>query len=298
MMLKNKQRRQELYRKEKKIKKKEKRERQAKRKREAEEEMEGEETAPPPKQKPKTIESMRVRDETIVEENDEEVLADEKTDELSAYFDQKTTPKVLLTSNAKCHLRTVKFMEELLDTIPNCEFRRRKIVDVKKVIEQAKDHQFTDVIVVNEDRKQPNGIFLCHLPDGPTAHFKLTSVKLSEQIRRHGRRTHHKPEVLLNNFSTRLGHTVGRMLVALFPQRPQFKGRSAVTFHNQRDYIFFRHHRYIFKNEKRVGMQELGPRFTLKLRSLQRGTFDSKHGEFIWIHRRKEMDTSRRKFHL
>ena len=32
-------------------------------------------------------------------------------------------------------------------------------------------------------------------------------------------------------------------------------------------------------------MQELGPRFTLKLRSLQRGTFDSKHGEFIWIHR-------------
>ena len=68
-------------------------------------------------------------------------------------------------------------------------------------------------------------------------------------------------------------------------------------------------------------MQELGPRFTLKLRSLQKGTFDSKFGEYIWIHKvrplkgtiismtvpclfvclflqRKLMDTSRRRFHL
>ena len=41
--------------------------------------------------------------------------------------------------------------------------------------------------------------------------------------------------------------------------------------------------RYIFKNEKRVGIQELGPRFTLKLRSLQKGTFDSKYGEYEWV---------------
>jgi hypothetical protein len=71
--------------------------------------------------------------------------------------------------------------------------------------------------------------------------------------------------------------------------------------------------RYIFeeKNKKGPGskkeapqkvvqarLQELGPRFTLKLQSLQKGTFDSKHGEFEWVHKRKEMDTSRRKFHL
>lgn len=41
--------------------------------------------------------------------------------------------------------------------------------------------------------------------------------------------------------------------------------------------------RYIFKNEKKVGIQELGPRFTLKLRSLQKGTFDSKYGEYEWV---------------
>lgn len=43
--------------------------------------------------------------------------------------------------------------------------------------------------------------------------------------------------------------------------------------------------RYIFRNAQKVGIQELGPRFTLKLRSLQRGTFDSKYGEYIWIHK-------------
>ncbi len=44
-------------------------------------------------------------------------------------------------------------------------------------------------------------------------------------------------------------------------------------------------------------VQELGPRFTLKLESLQAGTFDSKGGEFEWL-RNKDQDTSRRKFYL
>ena len=91
------------------------------------------------------------------------------------------------------------------------------------------------------------------------------------------------------------------------------------------DYVFVRQHRYIFKEmsdvektklkeqwEKKkkqnplasVGppvktrLQELGPRFTLKLRWLQEGTFDTKFGEYEWIHKRKEMDITRRKFHL
>jgi len=54
----------------------------------------------------------------------------------------------------------------------------------------------------------------------------------------------------------------------------------------------------MFKNAERVGLQELGPRFTLKLRSLQKGTFDSKFGEYEWVMKRGEMDTSRRKFFL
>ena len=47
----------------------------------------------------------------------------------------------------------------------------------------------------------------------------------------------------------------------------------------------------------RLDAQELGPRFTLKLKSLQLGTFDTQHGEYEWKHK-AELDTSRRRFHL
>lgn len=49
-----------------------------------------------------------------------------------------------------------------------------------------------------------------------------------------------------------------RIIQSLFPQEPNFRGRRVVTFHNQRDYIFFRHHRYAldslnFAKNKPVG---------------------------------------------
>lgn len=58
--------------------------------------------------------------------------------------------------------------------------------------------------------------------------------------------------------------------------------------------------RYDFKNAEKVKLREMGPRFTLKLRSLQKGTFDSKTGEYDWIisGRRHDMETSRRRFFL
>ena len=69
-----------------------------------------------------------------------------------------------------------------------------------------------------------------HLPDGPTATFKLSSAVLPEKIQGHGRLTSHEPEVILNNFNTRLGMTVGRMLGALFPQKPNFVGTLSLGY--------------------------------------------------------------------
>uniref|UniRef100_A0A8D2MKV1 Ribosome production factor 1 n=1 Tax=Zonotrichia albicollis TaxID=44394 RepID=A0A8D2MKV1_ZONAL len=253
----------------------------------------------PPKAVPKTIENQRVYDETTVDPNDEEVAFDEATDEFAPYFNRQTVPKILITTSDRPRGRTVRFCEQLATVIPNSHVFYRRGLALKRIIPQCIARDFTDLIVINEDRKIPNGLVLSHLPDGPTAHFRMSSVRLRKEIKRKGKEpTEHVPEVILNNFTTRLGHSIGRMFAALFPHDPQFIGRQVATFHNQRDYIFFRFHRYIFKSEKKVGIQELGPRFTLKLRSLQKGTFDSKFGEYEWIHKRREMDTSRRKFHL
>ncbi len=86
-------------------------------------------------------------------------------------------------------------------------------------------------------------------------------------------------------------------------QEPELEGRQVVTFHNQRDFIFVRHHRYIYKkseesNRTRARLQELGPRFTLRMRWLMNDVFDPEHGEYEWINKRKETEGNRKKFYL
>jgi len=292
--IKNKQRRSEAFKKLQHEKRKVKKE--EKKRKENERELLGEDAVP--KQKPKTIENMRVYDETMVNPCDEEVLLDEAADEFASYFNREKTPKVLITTTDRPNSRTNKFCKELKKSIPNSAIYYRRGLDLKKIIPQAVSRDYTDLIVINEDQKLPNGMVISHLPDGPTAHFRLSSVRFCKEIKKSGELTDHVPELILNNFNTRLGHSVGRMIAALYPHDPQFHGRRVVTFHNQRDYIFFRQHRYQFRNNKKVSKQELGPRFTLRLRSLQKGTFDSKHGEYEFIYQHREMAKSRRKFVL
>lgn len=143
--------------------------------------------------------------------------------------------------------KTRIFGKELTRVIPNSISRFRNRSSVKKIVKSGIREGYTDVLIVNENRRQPNGLLVIHLPDGPTAHFKLSNVKITSELRKnHKDITEHKPEVILNNFTTRLGLTIGRMFGSLFHHRPEFEGKRAVTFHNQRDYIFFRHYRYFY----------------------------------------------------
>ena len=137
----------------------------------------------PPKLVPKTLENTRILDETIVLPDDEEILQDEKTDEFAGYFDCKITPKVLIISVTKPSSKTHLLMRELKKCIPNSEIRQRWGVDLKKIVPQAVEREYTDILVVNEDKKIPNGLLIIHLPEGPTAHFKLTSFKRGYEIK-------------------------------------------------------------------------------------------------------------------
>ncbi|KAL7750363.1 Ribosome production factor 1 [Sorochytrium milnesiophthora] len=245
---------------------------------------------------PNTIENTREYDETTVQE-DEEVFADEDTDEFAGFFRNGITPKICVTTSRQPKAPVYEFAHEFVSIFPTAEFHKRGNFEIKQIVEFCKNREYTDLVIINEDRKVPNAITMIHLPDGPTAYFKLTSIKHSKDIEGHGRTSAHKPELILNNFNTRLGHSIGRFFASLFPPCPEFEGRQVVTFHNQRDFIFIRRHRYVFENRKKVELQELGPRFTLKLKWLQKGTFDTKNGDYEWMFTQK-METSRRKFFL
>ncbi|KAL5531320.1 hypothetical protein ACEPAG_4197 [Sanghuangporus baumii] len=211
----------------------------------------------------------------------DESFLDISSDPFASYFssafdnDPSIPPKVLITTSFKSSKPTYEFCDELVNVIPGAEFIRRKKgkgFEMGRVAVWAAERRYTNMIVVNEDMKKPNAVTLIHLPEGPAAYFKLSSVQLTKQISGHARPTEHFPELVLNNFVTRLGHTVGRMFQTLFPPMPEFQGRQVVTLHNQRDFLFFRRHRYAFRSPEKAALQEIGPRFTLRLRWIKKGT--------------------------
>ncbi|EPT00737.1 hypothetical protein FOMPIDRAFT_1162776 [Fomitopsis schrenkii] len=208
----------------------------------------------------------------------DESLADLAHDPFAAYFagaaDPGVPPKVLVTTSPRPTRASYDFCDELVNVLPGAEFVRRKKgkgFEMGRIAGWAAGRGYSHMVVVNEDTKKPNAITVVYLPEGPTAYFKLSSIELSKKIHGHARPTEHFPELVLNGFVTRLGHTVGRLFQTLFPPMPEFQGRQVVTLHNQRDFLFFRRHRYAFRSTEKVALQEIGPRFTLKLRSLKKG---------------------------
>ena len=104
-----------------------------------------------------------------------------------------------------------------MQLIPNAFYYPRGEHTLEKITEYATNKKFTHLIILSEKQKICNGLLLCHLPHGPTAFFRLSSYFPGSKIPGHGRSTTHIPELILNNFNSRLGRRTGRMLGSLFP---------------------------------------------------------------------------------
>ena len=164
-------------------------------------------------------------------------------------------------------------------------------------------------------RKSSCGMDIVHLPSGPMFHFSMKNWVEGKKLPGHGNPTNHYPEIILNNFKTPLGLLTAHLFHTMFPHRPELQGRQVVTLHNQRDFIFVRRHRYVFRDKRpteksvvdadgkpvkgveeiRAGLQELGPRFTLKLRRVDRGIQRKSGQEWEW---KGKTDRVRTKFQL
>merc|ERR1712224_564862 len=307
-VVKNKQKRNEVV---KKIKKKRKAEKKVEK--EKRHKLLKEQGLPLPK--PETIDSKRTPDVTFVEdENDPEVVEDERNDEFAELLASEEAPNLLMTTCPKPSKATHMFAKELECVFPFSTYKKRKETTlVSQVVEYAIDQGHTAVMIINEDMKQVVAMTLIHLPHGPTLSFKLSSLRLSHSIFGHGKAMRDNfPELVMNNFRTRLGRRIGRSLRSLFHTKPMCHNRQVATFHNQRDYLFFRHHRYVFEKRKekvkasesetgepktqtkvQTRLQELGPRFTLKLLHIQKGILNWRHGEFEWCSTQDNKDSEK-----
>ncbi|KAJ9107895.1 hypothetical protein QFC19_002638 [Naganishia cerealis] len=183
-------------------------------------------------------------------------------------------PRILLTTSPSPTKATYEFLTELRSVFPGAEVRKRmkgRGFEMGRIARWAAKREYAAMVVINEDHKRPNAITVINLPAGPTAYFKLSSIQLGNQIAGHARPSPHSPELILNGFGTLLGISIGRLFGSMFPPMPMFRGRQVVTLHNQRDFMFFRRHRYMFTSPTKAKLQEIGPKFTLKLRWLRKG---------------------------
>lgn len=229
------------------------------------------------------------------------------------------TPKILITTslNSNLHheaqLLTTLFPHSVY--IPRSAHRYSHKFSVREISSFASNRNYTAVMVLKEDQKKPTGLTFVHLPHGPTFHFSISNWVEGKKLPGHGNPTDHSPELILNNFRTPLGLLTAHLFRTMFPPQPELQGRQVVTLHNQRDYIFLRRHRYIFREKRateknvigpdgkevkgvegiRAGLQELGPRFTMKLRRVDKGIQRASGQEWVW---KGGMEKQRTKFQL
>lgn len=107
----------------------------------------------------------------------------------------------------------------------------------------CRTHDFTDIVVVQETRGQPDGLLVCHLPLGPTAYFTLSNVVMRHDIEDRGTVSEAYPHLIFDNFESPLGRRVADILKHAFPV-PKDDARRVVTFANEDDRVRFRHHTF------------------------------------------------------
>ncbi|KAL4996243.1 anticodon-binding protein [Aspergillus recurvatus] len=233
--------------------------------------------------------------------------------------DSQRPPKILITTslNSTLHHEAKVFTQ----LFPNSVYIRRTAhahahkFSIREICKFASNREYTTLIILQEDSKKPAGLDIVHLPKGPMFHFSISNWVEGKKIPGHGNPTEHWPELILNNFRTPLGLLTAHLFRTLFPPQPDIEGRQVITLHNQRDYIFVRRHRYVFREKRetekpvvgadgkeikgaegiRTGLQELGPRFTLKLRRVDKGIQRASGQEWEW---KGKMEKKRTLFQL
>jgi ribosome production factor 1 len=177
--------------------------------------------------------------------------------------DPPPEPKILITTSINSTLHAEA--ELLTSFFPNSKFVRRSShryghkFSVREIASFASNREYTALIVLEEDLKRPSGLTVVHLPKGPTFHFSVSNWVEGKKMPGHGNPTSHTPELILNNFRTPLGLLTAHLFRSLFPPQPELRGRQVITLHNQRDYIFVRRHRYIFRDKRETEKSVVGP---------------------------------------
>jgi U3 small nucleolar ribonucleoprotein protein IMP4 len=168
---------------------------------------------------------------------------------------------------------------------------------IKELVKTCQENEFSDLIILHENRGVPDGMIISHMPFGPTIYFGLFNVLLRHDIEEEiDTVSEAYPHLIFDGFESRLGNRIQEVWKNLFPV-PKFESQRIITLKNNDDYISFRHHTYKknkSNNKDNIELDEVGPRFELRPYQILLGTLDMPDANKEWV-LRPYMNTARKK---
>ena len=234
----------------------------------------------------KTLRADYKYDETIADRTAEDELdLDDEYAHLSGIVD----PRILVSTSRDPSTRLGTFAKEIRLLLPTAIRLNRGNLILPDLVKGAQANGLSDVVLLHEHRGTPTALTISHLPHGPTASFSLHNVLLRADIPNANKGTVSEsyPHLIFDNFNSRLGKRVVKILQHLFPPRepmgPKTKlGNRVVTFRNEGDSIEVRHHVFVKTGYESVELAEVGPRMTMRLFEIRGGTMENKEGDREW----------------
>jgi len=207
-------------------------------------------------------------------------------------------PKIMITTSRDPSAKLKQFAKELRLVFPGAQRLNRGTYEFKQLMEACRANQVTDFLVVHETRGVPDGLVVCHLPHGPTAHFSISDMVMRHDIPDIGTMSEAYPHLVFHNFRGRLGERCMNILKFLFPV-PKEDSKRVITFANHEDFISFRHHNFKkVDGGKDVELKEVGPRFQLRLYQIKLGTLENENSSDTEWAMRPHMNTAKKRTFL
>jgi len=203
------------------------------------------------------------------------------------YTNTYNQQKILVTTSRHPSQRLTQFLQEIRIIIPNSIRVNRGNIVLKDIIKACKQNDFSDLIILHENRGNPDGMIISHMPNGPSVYFGLFNVVLRHDIDDDIEKVSQSfPHLIFNGFNSKLGERIVEILKNLFPI-PKKDGNRVLTFSNNDDFISFRHHNFEkkkkFNGEFEVNLEEIGPRFEMRPYQILLGTVDQPDSNKEWV---------------
>ena len=203
------------------------------------------------------------------------------------YTNTNNQQKILVTTSRHPSQRLTQFLQEIRIIIPNSIRVNRGNIVLKDIIKACKQNDFSDLIILHENRGNPDGMIISHMPNGPSVYFGLFNVVLRHDIDDDIEKVSQSfPHLIFNGFNSKLGERIVEILKNLFPI-PKKDGNRVLTFSNNDDFISFRHHNFEkkkkFNGEFEVNLEEIGPRFEMRPYQILLGTVDQPDSNKEWV---------------